>query len=91
MHITLNTGIVEGEEAGVKAYIRSVNFELMFRLMTDYSISAPVGVTPKAENCVFVPVPVELRFHDAERSGGMLPSSARIFPAFRSKSDGKCK
>ncbi|EKM79881.1 hypothetical protein AGABI1DRAFT_113138 [Agaricus bisporus var. burnettii JB137-S8] len=52
VHITLNTGIVEGEEAGVKAYI-----------------SAPVGVTPKAENCVFVPVPVELRFHDAERSG----------------------
>jgi len=28
-----------------------------------------VGVFPKPENCVFVPVPVELRFHDAERSG----------------------
>ncbi|KAF9448225.1 Mov34-domain-containing protein [Macrolepiota fuliginosa MF-IS2] len=52
VHITLNTGIVEGEEAGVKAYI-----------------SSPVGVVPKAENCVFVPVSVELRFHDAERSG----------------------
>ncbi|KAF5363306.1 hypothetical protein D9756_000203 [Leucocoprinus leucothites] len=52
VHITLNTGLVEGEEAGVKAYV-----------------SSPVGVTPKAENCVFVPVPVELRFHDAERSG----------------------
>lgn len=31
--------------------------------------SSPVGVSPKPENCVFVPVPVELRFHDAERSG----------------------
>lgn len=27
---------------------------------------------PKPENCVFVPVPVELRFHDAERSGSKL-------------------
>jgi translation initiation factor 3 subunit F len=34
-------------------------------------ISSPVGVFPKPENCVFVPVPVELRFHDAERSGSM--------------------
>lgn len=33
--------------------------------------SSPVGVFPKPENCVFVPVSVELRFHDAERSGGM--------------------
>ncbi|KAF9464851.1 Mov34-domain-containing protein [Collybia nuda] len=32
-------------------------------------VSSPVGVFPKPENCVFVPVPVELRFHDAERSG----------------------
>jgi len=32
-------------------------------------ISSPVGVFPKPENCVFVPVPVELRFEDAERSG----------------------
>lgn len=31
--------------------------------------SSPVGVFPKPENCVFVPVPVEMRFHDAERSG----------------------
>jgi Maintenance of mitochondrial structure and function len=31
-----------------------------------------VGVFPKPENCVFVPVPVELRFHDAERSGSKL-------------------
>ncbi|TFK64045.1 Mov34-domain-containing protein [Pluteus cervinus] len=52
IHIALNTGVVEGETAGVKAYI-----------------SSPVGVFPKPENCVFVPVPVELRFHEAERSG----------------------
>ncbi|KAF8999013.1 Mov34-domain-containing protein [Hymenopellis radicata] len=31
--------------------------------------SSPVGVFPRPENCVFVPVPVQLRFHDAERSG----------------------
>jgi len=35
--------------------------------------SSPVGVFPKPENCVFVPVPCELRFHDAERSGGISP------------------
>ena len=28
-----------------------------------------MGVYPKPENCVFTPVPVHLRFHDAERSG----------------------
>ena len=28
-----------------------------------------MGVFPKPENCVFTSVPVELRFHDAERSG----------------------
>ncbi|KIK67779.1 hypothetical protein GYMLUDRAFT_36558 [Collybiopsis luxurians FD-317 M1] len=32
-------------------------------------ISSPVGVSPKPENCVFVPIPVELRFRDSERSG----------------------
>ncbi|PPQ78116.1 hypothetical protein CVT24_006417 [Panaeolus cyanescens] len=38
-------------------------------------IGSPVGVFPKPENCVFVPVPVELRFHQAERSGLDLLSS----------------
>ncbi|KIM46431.1 hypothetical protein M413DRAFT_441524 [Hebeloma cylindrosporum] len=52
IHVAVNTGVEEGEVAGVRAYI-----------------SSPVGVFPKPENCVFVPVPVELRFHDAERSG----------------------
>ncbi|KAG6850897.1 hypothetical protein H0H93_006723 [Arthromyces matolae] len=32
-------------------------------------VSSPIGVFPKPENCVFVPVPVEIRFHDSERSG----------------------
>ena len=31
-----------------------------------------MGVFPKPENCVFVPVPCELHFHNAERSGGMF-------------------
>ncbi|KAF8238977.1 hypothetical protein L208DRAFT_1386813 [Tricholoma matsutake] len=53
VHVAVNTGVEEGEQASVKV--------LLF--------SSPVGVFPKPENCVFVPVPVELRFHDAERSG----------------------
>ncbi|KAF8622085.1 hypothetical protein AX15_007229 [Amanita polypyramis BW_CC] len=32
-------------------------------------VSSPVGVVPKLENCVFLPVPVDLRLHGAERSG----------------------
>ncbi|KAG8926654.1 hypothetical protein FRC03_007673 [Tulasnella sp. 419] len=39
-------------------------------------VSSPVGVHPKPENCTFIPVPVELRFHDAERSGVNLLASA---------------
>lgn len=34
--------------------------------------SLPVGVNPRPENCVFLPIPCELRFQDAERSGCML-------------------
>ncbi|KAF8338744.1 Mov34-domain-containing protein [Cantharellus anzutake] len=32
-------------------------------------ISSPVGVNPKPENCVFVPIPCELKFSQPERSG----------------------
>ncbi|KAG9104205.1 hypothetical protein FRC06_004630 [Ceratobasidium sp. 370] len=32
-------------------------------------VSSPVGVHPKPENCVFLPVPCELRLHEAELSG----------------------
>ena len=31
--------------------------------------SSPVGVSPKPENCVFIPIPVELKFSEKERSG----------------------
>jgi len=32
-------------------------------------VSSPVGVNPKSENCVFVPIPCELKFSQPERSG----------------------
>ncbi|KAJ3797949.1 GPR1/FUN34/yaaH family-domain-containing protein [Lentinula aff. detonsa] len=41
-------------------------------------VSSPVGVFPKPENCVFVPVPVELRFRDSERSGVDLLTSTAL-------------
>lgn len=71
IHVAVNTGVEEGEAAGVRAYIRSVSLNTIFNqyLQAFCTISSPVGVFPKPENCVFVPVPVELRFHDAERSG----------------------
>ncbi|OBZ70043.1 Eukaryotic translation initiation factor 3 subunit F [Grifola frondosa] len=60
IHLALNTGAEEGQQAGVKAYVGS-----------------PVGVAPKPENCVFVPIPCELRFSDVERSGlDLLASSS---------------
>ncbi|KAH9938002.1 Mov34-domain-containing protein [Fomitopsis serialis] len=63
VHLAVNTGIVEGEKAGIKAYIGS-----------------PVGVYPKPENCVFVPIPCELRFHDTERSGLDLLTTTSTAP-----------
>ncbi|KAF8521847.1 Mov34-domain-containing protein [Gautieria morchelliformis] len=59
VHIAMDTGVQEGEQVGVKAYL-----------------SSPVGVQPKPENCVFVPIQCELRFHEAERSGLDLLSQA---------------
>ncbi|KAF8524703.1 Mov34-domain-containing protein [Hysterangium stoloniferum] len=59
VHIAMDTGVQEGEQVGVKAYL-----------------SSPVGVSPRPENCVFVPIPCELRLHDAERSGLDLLSKA---------------
>ncbi|TFK43777.1 JAB1/Mov34/MPN/PAD-1 ubiquitin protease-domain-containing protein [Crucibulum laeve] len=70
IHVAVNTGAEEGQEADVKAYARRVPSKLSHHPCSDnFSHSAPVGVFPKPENCIFVPVPVELRFHDAERSG----------------------
>ncbi|KAI0321979.1 Mov34-domain-containing protein [Amylostereum chailletii] len=63
IHLSLNTGTVDGEEAGVKAYV-----------------SSPVGVYPKPENAVFVPIPVDLRFNEAERSGLDLLNSSPALP-----------
>lgn len=69
IHVALNTGVEPGQEAGVKAFVRSVNppLHLCLRFLIPYS--SPVGVNPRPENCVFAPIPVELRFQDAERSG----------------------
>ncbi|TFY66499.1 hypothetical protein EVG20_g4593 [Dentipellis fragilis] len=44
-------------------------------------ISSPVGVYPKPENAVFLPIPVDLRFNDAERSGLQLLNSPTPTPA----------
>ncbi|KAF9077011.1 eukaryotic translation initiation factor 3 [Rhodocollybia butyracea] len=41
-------------------------------------VSSPVGVFPKPENCVFVPVPVELQFRDSERRGVDLLTSTAV-------------
>ncbi|CCL98585.1 uncharacterized protein FIBRA_00586 [Fibroporia radiculosa] len=63
IHLALNTGVVEGEQAGIKAYVGS-----------------PVGVFPKPENCVFTPIPCELRFQDVERSGFDLLTGTAASP-----------
>ncbi|GJJ07125.1 hypothetical protein Clacol_001325 [Clathrus columnatus] len=55
VHIAIDTGVQEGEQVGVRAYL-----------------SSPVGVSPKPENAVFIPIPCELHFHEAERSGLLL-------------------
>ncbi|KIJ69938.1 hypothetical protein HYDPIDRAFT_35388, partial [Hydnomerulius pinastri MD-312] len=44
-----------GTEEGVGAGVRAY-------------VSSPVGVYPKAENCVFVPIPCELKFNEQERA-----------------------
>ncbi|KAF8204759.1 hypothetical protein BJ912DRAFT_1018052 [Pholiota molesta] len=58
-HQAIHVSVNTGVEEGQEAGVKAY-------------ISSPVGITPKPENCVFVPVPVELRFHDAERSGPRL-------------------
>ncbi|CAE6531341.1 unnamed protein product [Rhizoctonia solani] len=59
VHVVLDTGVREGVNQGVKAYV-----------------SSPVGVHPKPENAVFLPVPCELRLQDAEISGLDLLNAA---------------
>ena len=69
VHLAIDTGLEEsGKGAGVKAYIRLVHFTVLLQT-SSFRNSSPVGISPKPENCVFVPVPVELRFRDTEKSG----------------------
>ncbi|KAF9528006.1 JAB1/Mov34/MPN/PAD-1 ubiquitin protease-domain-containing protein [Crepidotus variabilis] len=55
-HQAIHVAVNTGVEAGQEAGVKAF-------------ISSPVGVFPKPENCVFTPIPVELKFHQAERSG----------------------
>jgi len=43
-------------------------------------VGAPVGVAPNQDNCAFIPVPCDLRFHDSERGAVDLLSSAKDGP-----------
>ncbi|KAJ7490290.1 JAB1/Mov34/MPN/PAD-1 ubiquitin protease-domain-containing protein [Mycena galericulata] len=43
-------------------------------------VSSPVGVFPKPENCIFVPVPVRLQFQETERSGLDLLTQTALSP-----------
>jgi len=60
VHLAIDTGL---EESGKGAGVKAY-------------ISSLVGISPKPENCVFVPVPVELRFRETEKSGLDLLASA---------------
>ncbi|KAG9019464.1 hypothetical protein FRB90_001938 [Tulasnella sp. 427] len=40
-------------------------------------ISAPIGVTPRSENCAFIPIPCDLKFGQSERSGLDLLSAVQ--------------
>jgi len=55
-HQAVHVAVNTGVEEGEQAGVKAY-------------VGSPVGVFPKPENCVFVPLPVELRFHDVERSG----------------------
>lgn len=44
-------------------------------------VSTPIGVSQKAENCIFLPVPCEVQYFDAERSGLDLLSTALPDPS----------
>ncbi|KAG5461083.1 MAG: Mov34-domain-containing protein [Olpidium bornovanus] len=40
-------------------------------------VSSPVGVVHRAENCLFLPIPCEVKYHDAERSALEYISAAK--------------
>ncbi|KAJ7284090.1 JAB1/Mov34/MPN/PAD-1 ubiquitin protease-domain-containing protein [Mycena rebaudengoi] len=55
-HQAIHVALNTGAEEGEEAGVQAY-------------VSSPVGVFPKPENCIFVPVPVRLQFQEAERSG----------------------
>ncbi|CAK5275442.1 unnamed protein product [Mycena citricolor] len=55
-HQAIHVALNTGIEEGIEAGVQAF-------------VSSPVGVFPKPENCIFVPVPVHLQFHETERSG----------------------
>ncbi|KIY63078.1 Mov34-domain-containing protein [Cylindrobasidium torrendii FP15055 ss-10] len=72
-HQAIHVTLNTGVDAGEKAGVKAY-------------FSSPVGVYPRPENCVFVPVPVKLEFHDAERSGlDLLKSTATAASASSSQ------
>ncbi|CAH1757796.1 14175_t:CDS:2 [Entrophospora sp. SA101] len=40
-------------------------------------VSAPIGISAKPENCLFLPVPCDVKYFDAEKSGLNLLASAK--------------
>ncbi|ETW83679.1 hypothetical protein HETIRDRAFT_314722 [Heterobasidion irregulare TC 32-1] len=67
-HLAIHVALSTGTVEGEEAGVKAYT-------------SSPVGVYPKPENAVFVPIPVDLRFNDAERSGlDLLSSPASTLP-----------
>ncbi|KAJ7682490.1 JAB1/Mov34/MPN/PAD-1 ubiquitin protease-domain-containing protein [Mycena polygramma] len=66
-HQAIHVALNTGAEEGEEAGVQAY-------------VSSPVGVFPKPENCIFVPVPVRLLFHDAERSGLDLLTQTALSP-----------
>jgi translation initiation factor 3 subunit F len=38
-------------------------------------VSMPLGITPKPENCIFLPIPVAVKFASSERPARKLSSA----------------
>ncbi|KAK7061996.1 eukaryotic translation initiation factor 3 subunit F [Favolaschia claudopus] len=66
-HQAIHVALNTGAEEGEQAGVQAY-------------VSSPVGVFPKPENCIFVPVPVRLQFQEAERSGLDLLTQTALSP-----------
>ncbi|KAJ7241933.1 Mov34-domain-containing protein [Mycena haematopus] len=66
-HQAIHVALNTGAEEGEEAGVQAY-------------VSSPVGVFPKPENCIFVPVPVRLQFQDTERSGLDLLTQTALSP-----------